>query len=70
MTQYIYMLVTNDIYEFPVAMANSVQELARMIGVRPNSISSAMSHAKSRGQRCKYVKVELDEEEVGENEHD
>lgn len=70
MAQYIYMVVTNDAYEFPVAMANSVHELAKMIGVRPNSISSSMSHARSRGQRCKYVRVELDEEEIGENEHD
>ena len=53
------MMITLDEYELPVAVADSVVELARMVGTKPNNISSSIIHQAKRGYRCKYVKVEL-----------
>lgn len=59
----LYMKVTLDKYEYPVAVAESVVELAKMVNVSTNTISSAMSHAKARGNRCQYVRVEVEDNE-------
>lgn len=56
----VYMEVTKDKYELPVAIADSVAELARMIGQSRNTISSAISHAKKKGYNSHYVKVVID----------
>ena len=56
----VYMLVTQDKYELPLAVADSIAELARIIGVKQNYISSAMSHAKKKGFKSMYVKVIVD----------
>ena len=60
----LWLEVTQDIYELPVAVADSCTELAKMRHVSPNSISSTISHVKSGTNRMKfskYVKVEVDE---------
>lgn len=60
----VYMEITKDEYQLPVAVADTVKDLAKKIGTRANSISSALCkqrkgvHIKSR-----YIEVELDEEE-------
>ena len=54
---FVYMLVTEDKFELPLAIADSAAELARMLGVDVNLIYSAVSKAKKRGGRSKYVKV-------------
>lgn len=56
----IYMLVTNDKYELPIVIADTLAELANKIGVRKNVISSAISHAKKKGFKSVYVKVNVD----------
>ena len=58
----IFMLITTDRYELPVAVADTVKELAFLIGVSENNIRSAMSKAKKRGTRCRYVRVVVEEE--------
>lgn len=58
----VYMKVTKDKYELPVAVANSARELANIIGIKENSIHSAISHSKNDGWHSCYIKVELDEE--------
>lgn len=58
----IYMQVTRDKYELPMAVADSIKELARMIGKEPNRISSSMSHARAKGYKATYVKVEIEDE--------
>ena len=60
---YVYMKVTNDEYELPVAIADSFVELARMLGIKPQSIYDSMSHVKSRGSWTPYIRVEIGEEE-------
>ena len=56
----LYMMVTKDRYELPLCVADSLDELAVMVDSTKNSIASAISHAKQKGRKCKYVKVEVD----------
>lgn len=64
----IWMLVTDDEYEFPLQIADSAVELARICGVTPNDIRSAVSHSKERGGRSIYVKVDIDDESNWEDQ--
>ena len=62
--KYLYMAVTPDEYQLPLAVADSVQQLARMVGVTTNSIYSAISHGESRNwKKRRYVRIRIDEEE-------
>ena len=56
--KYLYIAVSLDEYELPIAVANNVPELARMMGTTANTIRSSICH-KNR----KYQKVEMIEEE-------
>lgn len=56
----VYMEVTKDELELPVAVADTIAELARMTGTRANNISSSMSHARKNGWQCPYIEVEID----------
>ena len=54
----IFMKVTRDEYELPVAVADSKSELAHMVGVDPSSVW----HALHRGwKKSSYVAVEVDD---------
>lgn len=53
--RYLYMKVTRDIYELPLAVADSTEELAQMVGARRNTIDSVISH---KPKRSIYHKVE------------
>ena len=59
----LYMRVSNDRYELPLAVADTRRELAEMCGVTPNLISSCISHAKRKGHRSEYQKVIISEGE-------
>lgn len=56
----VYMEVTKDKFELPVAVADTIAELARITGTRANTISSSMSHARENGWKSKYIEVEID----------
>ena len=60
----IWLKVTNDKYELPVAVADSAEELAKMCGVKVNNIHSSRSHAQARGNKTRYLKVEINEKEL------
>ena len=54
----IFMRVTDDEFELPVAVADSKSELARLVGVDPSSVW----HALHRGwKKSSYVAVEVDD---------
>lgn len=60
-----WMKVSNDRLELPLAVASSCEELARICGVSSNNIASAISHAKKRGHKSQYIRVEdIDDEMV------
>lgn len=48
--KYLYIATTRDKYELPIAVADSVTELAEMLGMSPRSIACLMtpSHQKDR----------------------
>lgn len=61
---YVYMKVTPDRYELPVAVADSGYELAKICGVSTNNVYNAMRKARLNGYRCQYVRVEVEDESV------
>ena len=62
----LWMCTTPDALELPVAVAGSVKELARMLGVSAESIYSAVWQAEKRGGRCAYRRVVLENTEMEE----
>ena len=60
----IYMKVSKDKYELPEIVADSTLELSQLMGVRKNSVDSAISKQK-HGVRRKsmYVVVEIEDDE-------
>lgn len=57
----LYMRVTDDQYELPIAVADTHGELARMCGVSRNTVASALSHARRNGQNSVYKEVEVED---------
>ena len=57
----IYMQVTKDEYELPLAIADSIPKLAEMVGVKPQSIYDSMKNAKKLGRKTQYKKVDIGE---------
>ena len=59
----LYMEVTSDKYELPVAVAESPRELAEMTRTKSSIIRSAICHMKQPGRRrSKYVKLEVEDD--------
>ena len=58
----LYMKVTRDKYELPVAVAETKAELARMLGIKREHVQSAFFHAK-KYKHPTYVVVEVDDED-------
>ena len=60
----VWMEVTKDRYELPVAVADSIKELARIVGVsRDNIKSSASKRRRGLLKRSRFVSVEIEDEE-------
>ena len=58
----VYMEISKDKYELPVAIADSVEKLAKIRKVSANSIASRMYHCKRGGYWCRYIKVEIEDD--------
>ena len=56
----LYLKVTKDRYELPVAIADSKAELADMLGVDRTSVYKGLKHHKGMSM---YVKVEVEDDE-------
>ena len=61
----VYMQVTHDEYELPIAVADSATELADMLGTTKASILSAISHYNHQGKYSTFRAVEIEEETDG-----
>lgn len=59
--KYLYMLVTKDKYELPLAVAGTRKELGQMLGVSPITIANSITRSRKSGRKCKYVRVEYEE---------
>ena len=55
MTLWLY--VTDDEYELPIVVADSVKELADKLDVTTSNIYSAIHHAEKRGGNSRYKRV-------------
>lgn len=59
-----YMAVGVDKYELPLAAADTPTELARLLGVTPNAVNSAIHRSAQCNGRCtgyKLIVVEIDD---------
>ena len=57
----VYIMVTNDKFELPVAIADTVCELSRITGVDKRAIHSALSHVRSGKHKTSiYQEVEIE----------
>lgn len=61
---YLYMKITTDRYELPLAVADTGEELARICGTSKHNVYNAIRKAKICGHRCQYVRVDIGEENV------
>ena len=59
----LYLAVTGDKYELPIAVADTPDELADKMGVRKCTILSVISHAKQHKKQCRYHRIEYSERE-------
>ena len=57
----LWMKITKDEYELPVAVAETAAELARMLNVSVDTIYSATSRRRNKGDKTAFVKVEVEE---------
>lgn len=64
MSKKLWMKVTNDEYELPLAVADTMAELARMTGIKPESLYSIISRER-RGKKhtYSYREVDIDDED-------
>lgn len=53
----LWLKVTKDEYQLPLAVADTAAELARMTGVKPDSLYSMRSHGVKE-----YIKVEVEDD--------
>ena len=59
--------VTNDKYELPVAVGETAVELAEMLGVTTDVIYSSVSHFKAgRIKKSLYLKIEEGDEDASD----
>lgn len=59
----LYLAVSKDKYELPIAVADGAEELSRMLGLAENTVSTHISLIKSgKLKRQKYFRVEVEDE--------
>ena len=58
----VYMKITQDKYELPEAIADSIIDLARMCGVSWRTIDGALYRTKRPKGRPKYIDVKIADE--------
>lgn len=60
--KFLYMEVTRDKYELPVAVADSPAELSKMVGTKATTISQQICIKKSENKWCKFLKISMESE--------
>lgn len=51
----LYIKITTDRFELPIAVFDTLDELARFEGVKPESIRATIAQARRHGYKSKYV---------------
>lgn len=60
----VYMLITQDKYELPLAVADTSEELSKMLGLSSSAVASSICRAKQSGRKCRYIEVRIDENDM------
>ena len=58
----LWVAITLDRYELPVAVADTAEQLSALVGCTKNSIYSSVSHSLKHGYRSRYIKVVIEED--------
>ena len=59
---YVYIAVTHDEYELPIAVADSGCQLGEMLGLSPNTVTSHIRKCNLVGMWCRFRKVYIGED--------
>ncbi len=59
----VFVLVDNSIYEFPVCVCDSVEELSDITGDSVGYINDMLAKAQKRKGSCKYLRVTINEDD-------
>ena len=59
----LYLAVTPDRFELPIAVSDTAVGLAKMVGTSTNSVLSVISHSKRHKRSCMYHKITYTERE-------
>lgn len=62
MSKTVYMVVSNDEFELPALVTESILDVARMFKTSKDSIFSSIYHGAVRNNKYKILRVLLDEE--------
>lgn len=62
MSQKLYLYVSDDEYELPLAVAESAAALARMVGVTANAVRCGISRERHARHKSRYKCVEVDDD--------
>ena len=61
MKKRLWLKVTRDEYELPLIVADTSEELERMLGLRKKSVIRQIYKARKSKRKCQYVVVDIDE---------
>lgn len=56
----LWLKVTNDKYELPLAVAESSRELEQMLGLNRKTVYKQVWNAEKTKTKCQYIKIEVD----------
>lgn len=57
----LYVAVTADKYELPIAVADSQKELAHMLGIAPSVVNYKIRHSKNVQMKKKFKVIEVED---------
>lgn len=66
---HVWLEVTKDKYELPLAISDTARELAEIVGVSKNTILSTRCHAmsgKGKWKNSKYIMVDIGDDEIAD----
>lgn len=58
----LWLKVSRDKYELPIAVADTSAELEKMLGLRRKSVIKQIYSAKKNNRNCQYIVIEIDEQ--------
>ena len=59
----LYAMITKDKYELPLAISESVVGLARLVDVRPQTISRAIwAYKRGYAKSTRYIKIDVEDD--------